>query len=552
MKRFGLSLLCLAVISLATAALLTGAYPRLVDASTSATSPKASPKLGANPEWIYAITTTNILVTFNSATPGTISGTLPVTGLQPGETILGIDFRPATAVLYALGSTSRLYTINIATGAATQVGTGQFSTLLSGTEFGFDFNPVVDRIRVVSDADQNLRLNPDTGTIAGVDVNLAYAAGDPNAAANPNVVGAAYTNNGKGATTTTLFDIDSNLDILARQGSVNGSPVSPNAGQLFTIGGLGADTSNLVGFDISQQAVAYASLTVGGVPQLYTINLTTGAATLVGQIGGSGNDALQIRDIAVQIACILTCPANITVSNDPNQCGAVVNYPAPTPTGDCGTVTCSPASGSFFPVGTTTVTCTTSTPAQCTFTITVIDTQPPTITCPANVTIAAAPTCPLSSSATATFPPPTASDNCPGVTTVCNPPSGSTFPVGTTTVTCTATDASGNTATCSFTVTVFSGCVQDDSNPTIVAFFNAMTGQYQFCCGSTIYTGTGRVSVKGCIVTIEGLDSTRRVTIKYDGAAGTGSAFLQDFTNGHKCSITDRNVFNNTCTCGAL
>jgi hypothetical protein len=48
----------------------------------------------------------------------------------------------------------------------------------------------------------------------------------------------------------------------------------------------------------------------------------------------------------------------------------------------------------------------------------------------------------------------TASDNCPGVTTVCAPPSGSVFPLGTTTVTCIATDTSGNTATCSFTVTV--------------------------------------------------------------------------------------------------
>ena len=76
-------------------------------------------------------------------------------------------------------------------------------------------------------------------------------------------------------------------------------------------------------------------------------------------------------------ACTLTCPANITMSNDPNQCGAVVNYPPPTATGSCGTVTCSPASGSFFPRGTTTVTCT-ATGATCTFTVTVVDTQPPT------------------------------------------------------------------------------------------------------------------------------------------------------------------------------
>src|SRR6185503_12292687 len=87
----------------------------------------------------------------------------------------------------------------------------------------------------------------------------------------------------------------------------------------------------------------------------------------------------------------------------------------------------------------------------------------------------------------------TASDNCPGVTVVCTPASGSCFPVGTTTVTCTATDASGNTATCSFTVTVFNVCLQDDANPTIVFLGNATTGAYRFCCGGTIFTGTATV-----------------------------------------------------------
>src|SRR6185436_13662216 len=139
---------------------------------------------------------------------------------------------------------------------------------------------------------------------------------------------------------------------------------------------------------------------------------------------------------------------------------------------------------------------------SCSFTVTVNDTQPPTITCPANVTAVAAQTCPISSSATVNFPPPVASDNCPGVTSVCNPPSGSIFPVGTTTVTCTATDTSGNTATCSFTLTVFSGCLQDDSNPANVVLFNAATGEYRFCCNGTVFSGVGTVLAKGCVVTI--------------------------------------------------
>jgi len=146
------------------------------------------------------------------------------------------------------------------------------------------------------------------------------------------------------------------------------------------------------------------------------------------------------------VSCTLTCPANITVSNDPNQCGAVVNYPAPTTSGTCGTVTATPASGSFFPVGTTTVNVTSSIGGgSCSFTITVNDVQPPTITCPANIELCGSQA--VSYTATAT-------DNCPGVTVSYSPASGTVFSVGTTTVTATATDASGNTATCTFTVKI--------------------------------------------------------------------------------------------------
>ncbi|HEV2828261.1 MAG TPA: HYR domain-containing protein, partial [Pyrinomonadaceae bacterium] len=149
-------------------------------------------------------------------------------------------------------------------------------------------------------------------------------------------------------------------------------------------------------------------------------------------------------------ACSITPLPNITVSNDPNQCGAVVTYPVPTTSGTCGIVSASPASGTFFPVGTTTVTISTTAGATSTFTVTVNDTQPPTITCPANIV---AQTAPNATSAVVNYAA-TGSDNCAGNVLSYNPPSGSTFPLGTTTVTATNTDASGNTATCSFTVTV--------------------------------------------------------------------------------------------------
>ena len=250
----------------------------------------------------------------------------------------------------------------------------------------------------------------------------------------------------------------------------------------------------------------------------------------------------------------ITCPANITQSNDPNQCGAVVNYPAPTTDGVCAAPTCSPASGSFFPVGTTTVTCTTTGPPQrqCTFTVTVVDTQPPTITCPPNqIAVTAQDVCPAPACAAATFPPPVATDNCPGVTVACNPPSGSCFPVGVTTVTCTATDASGNTATCSFTVNVFDTLIQDDSNPANSLLWNSQTGAYRFCCNGTVFIGTGKATIQGCVYTLQHTPADRRVLGRVDKAVHTGTGSLQAPPGLLRCTLTDRDTTNNTATCGA-
>jgi len=152
----------------------------------------------AGAEILTSVTSLNQLVRFDSATPGTISSSVGITGLQAGETLLGFDYRPATGGLYAIGSTSRLYLINTSTGAATQVGSAGAFTL-SGTSFGVDFNPTVDRLRVTSNTGQNLRINPNDGTLAATDTALAYAAADPNAAATPRIVGSAYTNNFAGA-----------------------------------------------------------------------------------------------------------------------------------------------------------------------------------------------------------------------------------------------------------------------------------------------------------------------------------------------------------------
>jgi hypothetical protein len=227
------------------------------------------------------------IIGFNTAAPQAILSDVAVTGLRPGESLLGIDFRPATSVLYGLGSTNRLYAIDLMSGVATAVGTAPLNPTLMAGAVGFDFNPTVDRIRVINEADQNARVNPDTGGVADFDTltggvqfdgNLVYATGDRNSGANPLAVAAAYTNNFGGATSTTLYAIDGDLDVLVRQ-------VPPNDGVLNTVGSLGVDASRILGFDISPSGNAIAAIDVGGVSSLYNINLTTGAATAIGQIG---------------------------------------------------------------------------------------------------------------------------------------------------------------------------------------------------------------------------------------------------------------------------
>jgi subtilisin-like proprotein convertase family protein len=258
--------------------------------------------------------------------------------------------------------------------------------------------------------------------------------------------------------------------------------------------------------------------------------------------------------------CFITCPANITVSNTPNQCGAVVNYPAPTTTGKCGTVSCTPPSGTFFPVGNNPVNCTVSDgggsrpngdggPPTCNFLITVNDTQPPTITCPASISTVAGPSCPASTGIVITYPPATASDNCPNVTVSCVPPSGSPFPPGTTTVTCTATDTSGNTATCSFSVRAFNIGIQDRANPNASLVWNTSTGEYVFCCNGSVFTGVGKVKTQGCVYTIDHTPADRRVHGSINMANFTGEGYLQVPAGTGRCSISDNDVRNNTYTC---
>jgi hypothetical protein len=263
----------------------------------------------------------NTIIAVDSADPRTILATVKVKkGLQKGETLRGIDFRPADQKLYAVGSSDRLYTIDVTTGVATQVGTSTFAPPLSGSEFGIDFNPVADVLRAESDTGQDVRINPMNGTVidsdpetAGMQIDgaPAYDAGDPNAGKTPGLIDIAYTNNDNDVDTpTTLFGIDATQDLLVRQGSPDGSPVSQNTGTLFTVGPLGVDAGAVGGFDVFTDSSAgnnaFAALTpVSGskkkqqASQLYSVNLSTGGASSLGQIGKSKKPTL---DIAAPLA----------------------------------------------------------------------------------------------------------------------------------------------------------------------------------------------------------------------------------------------------------
>ncbi|MEY2547328.1 MAG: hypothetical protein QOG48_2445 [Verrucomicrobiota bacterium] len=246
----------------------------------------------------YALTNTNGLVQFDTATPANVVLAIDhIGGLVANDDLIGIDFRPADGQLYAVGTgggtagSARVYTINPLSGQATLVST--MDTSLNGSRYGFDFNPVADRLRIVSNANQNLRVNVTTG-VTLTDTPVSYAAGDIFAGQDPNIVGSAYTNNFAGATTTTLYGIDTVRNALVIQNP-------PNAGTLTTVGLLGVDASQLVGFDIftdlsSGTNVGYAVLQniAEGISRFYTIDLNTGQATQVGLEMGDLLDGLAI------------------------------------------------------------------------------------------------------------------------------------------------------------------------------------------------------------------------------------------------------------------
>lgn len=235
---------------------------------------------------VYTVTGVN-LNTFDATAPAVAFATVPITGLTAGDIVIGLDRRPANnALVLAVDglANDRLYTLNPISGQATLLSTLAADpadltapfTGLTGAAFGTDFNPVPDRLRVVSDTGQNLRINVDSGLVT-TDLPLNGA--------TASIQASAYINNFPGGGgSTTLYGINGATDTLYTQ-------VPPNDGTQVVTGPLGVDTANTIGLDIltnngaTTTNTAYAGLFVGGFTNLYTVNLTSGAATLVGRLG---------------------------------------------------------------------------------------------------------------------------------------------------------------------------------------------------------------------------------------------------------------------------
>ncbi|WP_156927072.1 DUF4394 domain-containing protein, partial [Azospirillum halopraeferens] len=256
------------------------------------------------------------LVRFNTASPGTATN-LTLTGINAGESLVGLDFRPQTGQLHALGvnaaaDTGTLYLLDPQTGAATAVGTpGQIaftdgSTVVDLPDpavsgYGFDYDPVTDRIRVTTATGLNFRINPTNG--APMDGNLgggAVAGVNPDGMINglqggsTGVSAAAYTHSyGRtpGIGPTALYTLDATGNALYRQDTPNSG--SQTLVGTVTLNGVPLDFSSIDGFDIPNivgdgtDGYGIAQLTVGAATGLYRIELASGAATHLGASTGA-------------------------------------------------------------------------------------------------------------------------------------------------------------------------------------------------------------------------------------------------------------------------
>lgn len=245
-----------------------------------------------------ALTDQNQLVSFKVRKPEQLLSIRTVRALPSGVSLVGIDYRPRTGDLYGVGSDSVVYRVNPQTGIAIAENLGgtppapvPFTPGLMGNNFGVDFNPVPDAIRLVSDAGHNQRLAPDAGTTLGVDTPL-----NPGM---PQVAGAAYTNSSFSATppaATQLYVIDYANDMVFLQNPPNNGTLT-NGQKL-----IGVDVQPRFGWDIAgADNVGYLATSDrrGRAASIYTVDETAGLTRNVGQIGGRRVRGLTVTGLAV-------------------------------------------------------------------------------------------------------------------------------------------------------------------------------------------------------------------------------------------------------------
>ncbi|HEU4596609.1 MAG TPA: DUF4394 domain-containing protein, partial [Pyrinomonadaceae bacterium] len=282
----------------------------------------------SRPSQLFAFTASHKLLRFDSTAPGTILNTYTIPSLQsPGEKIVATDCCPrGHEILTLLTDASRFYNFNVETSQLQFVGEIlEAEDKLSGTEFGYTFVPAGGS-RAVSNTGQNLVTNATTAVGGSPRTPLAYAPGDPHAGTAPRVVATAFEQ--KGAASR-MFDIDSGLDILARQGALPASATSPDTGQLFTVGPLGFDTTGAVGFDtapgqfvikgnpgVLRADGAFASLTAPGASDsgLFSVNLRTGRAAPFGTVGGG--EVVQGLTVVPHVGLFRFSPATYSVGEE--------------------------------------------------------------------------------------------------------------------------------------------------------------------------------------------------------------------------------------------
>ena len=241
-------------------------------------TPEPGPTSGLEGEAIFGLTCANQLVLFGSENPEELQRQVQISGMSAGAAMVGIDFRGGD--LYGVGSDSRVYTVDTLTGAATAVG-GPFSPALGGEHFGMAFDAGHDVLRVSSvESNQNLEVNPATGVVAAPRPDVAFAAGDEHEGSNPALAAEAYQG-------SVLYGVESNENVLVT--------VSAETGQLTTVATLPFNVYLCSGMDVDEDGTAYAALGTDSGSELYTIDLTSGAPTYLGDIAGSPVHSIAVR-----------------------------------------------------------------------------------------------------------------------------------------------------------------------------------------------------------------------------------------------------------------